>query len=494
MIIGSNIRPSKGLNIVKKKNADTNDIIREILEANSERLELQVLEFSKQFSPTYEGLRKLWHWVKDNIYYKEDPDGVQWIREPARLYSDDEGDCKSFTVFITAVLKNLGLNYTIRFVTYDSRSRMVTHVYPIAYLNNGQVVIMDAVWTRFDSQKEPFYLKKDYNFMEISRLSGIGASSAEQNLLNAARHMANVVKDAPLFEMDLTNLSEMQVIRYLTGGNVAGIGTVGGAFVLPVVAVSGIGAGTGKKIIQALSAPAKKALEVIKNASKKMINVIFQKLLPKAAPFFIFCFVKNPKGKVAFAQKKQMNLINWMAKITGTSPAVILASISKGLSAKYKMSPALLIIDFIKGKLKITGIGIIDDVIKIVFSIIKQLITFFKKNDAPAISPADGSDLSLLKTEMTEVKTASTASVIDQNTKENIEKQRELPDNVVGDNTPSTNDGIVKTTLANPGGTPIELPEGEPKTKELKVPALEKDNSNMMMIGGAALLFMVANR
>ena len=200
--MANGIAPAKHQKVVTYKDGRTPDIIREVLDAVSEKaVLLQVKGFAKQFSRDYDGLHDLFWWVKNNIRYVEDPTGVQWIREPSRLWADRQGDCKSFTLFMCAVAHNMGIPYTIRFVTYSPASKVVTHVYPIFHLD-GRAVIMDAVWTDFDSHKTPFYLKKDYNYMEISRLSGhldgIGAAERTLKTMQAASaHMSKVVQGLP---------------------------------------------------------------------------------------------------------------------------------------------------------------------------------------------------------------------------------------------------------------------------------------------------------
>lgn len=133
--------------------------------------EKQTKKLAKKFPPTYEGLEKLWHFVKNKIRYIEDPDGVQWIRTPARLWHDREGDCKSFTLFIVSILTNMGIDYKIRFVSFAPKSKTVTHVYPVAILD-GDEVILDAVWSAFDDEANYEY-KRDYTMTQISRLSGV---------------------------------------------------------------------------------------------------------------------------------------------------------------------------------------------------------------------------------------------------------------------------------------------------------------------------------
>ena len=75
-------------------------------------------------------------WVDDNISYKRDPDGEQWIKQPARLIADMEGDCKSFSILICAFLSEIGIPNKFRFVSYKGAD--YTHVYPVAVINERE--------------------------------------------------------------------------------------------------------------------------------------------------------------------------------------------------------------------------------------------------------------------------------------------------------------------------------------------------------------------
>ena len=94
-----------------------------------------------------------WYLI-NNVRYKEDRAGYQYIKSPARLLKDGVGDCKSMTIFIASCLHCLGIPHTIRFVNFDGGNQY-THVYCIAYNENGQKIILDAV--ERDSNNEPVY-------------------------------------------------------------------------------------------------------------------------------------------------------------------------------------------------------------------------------------------------------------------------------------------------------------------------------------------------
>lgn len=120
-------------------------------------------------------------WVDDNISYKRDPDGEQWIKQPARLIADMEGDCKSFSILICAFLSEIGIPNKFRFVSYKGAD--YTHVYPVAVINDREFPI-DVVALKQKGVpigQELKYKKKldKMNSTRISELSGVGGMTCQ---------------------------------------------------------------------------------------------------------------------------------------------------------------------------------------------------------------------------------------------------------------------------------------------------------------------------
>lgn len=75
--------------------------------------------------------------------YKIDKAGVQYIKSPARLLTDGNGDCKSFSMFLVCCLHCLGVPAMMRFVNFDG-SGIYSHVYAVAIDECGREIILDA--------------------------------------------------------------------------------------------------------------------------------------------------------------------------------------------------------------------------------------------------------------------------------------------------------------------------------------------------------------
>lgn len=293
--------------------------------------------------------------------------------------------------------------------------------------------------------------------------------------------MENMTKNIISAGTDVTTLTEKEAIAYFTGDKVQGIGSLEAAFFYPTLSVDGVGSEKGKKIIKRLKTAVKKTNSVIKKAAvavknsfKKLVNHVFKQLLPLAAPFFLFTFLKNPKGIIGKAAAKQKKMIQWLAGKMGTSEAVVVAAITRGIYKKYGMAPEKVIKAAAAGTLQLAGmdgVGVIDDAIQVVFSVIKQIVKFFKKNDDPGISKEDGSNVDLLKDAPIEVKTS--AEVIQENTRANTTPSK----------TENADESADNWEQARPNQNMLTAPSNDGASKSLNVPEVEKNRPFMATYG-----------
>lgn len=148
-----------------------NSDIIQVIHSNVPRAKSQMREVAKFFkkSTDLETCRAIWNFLKKEIKYKKDPDGFQNIKLPGRFVGEASGDCKSYSLFTAAILENLNIPYSFRYTSY-SINPTPQHVYIIT--DSG--IIVDAVWNKFNSEKN-YTHKKDYT-MKIQTLSGIGCN------------------------------------------------------------------------------------------------------------------------------------------------------------------------------------------------------------------------------------------------------------------------------------------------------------------------------
>lgn len=162
--------------VLKYSNGNTDDIVQEVLACYRDS-RTQLVKFAPHLrgKDTLETCRNIWNFWKENIQYKIDATGGQWVQTPAAVWSKKVCDCKSFSVAIAASLYALGIDGKFRFTSYGSNTTAPTHVYVVAMVD-GKEIIIDCVWTAFNSQKA-FKKNWDYNMSNIFRVSGLGAIS-----------------------------------------------------------------------------------------------------------------------------------------------------------------------------------------------------------------------------------------------------------------------------------------------------------------------------
>lgn len=158
----------------------TKDIMQAVVDCyNSDYAQVQELADNLPGNDTLSRCRAVFDFVDKNIKYQIDPLKKQWIRTPARLWSDGEGDCKSFSIFICSCLRCMGIPHLFRFAAYEGNSDP-THVYAVAIDESGKEIIVDPVYRDENGKavfnKECPYTKKIdmKGTTEISRLSGPG--------------------------------------------------------------------------------------------------------------------------------------------------------------------------------------------------------------------------------------------------------------------------------------------------------------------------------
>lgn len=158
----------------------TKDIMQAVVDCyNSDYSQVQELADNFPGNDTLSRCRAVFDFVDKNIKYQIDPLQKQWIRTPARLWSDGEGDCKSFSIFICSCLRCMGIPHLFRFAAYEGNSDP-THVYAVAIDESGKEIIVDPVY-RDETGKAVFNKECPYTkkidmkgTTEISRLSGPG--------------------------------------------------------------------------------------------------------------------------------------------------------------------------------------------------------------------------------------------------------------------------------------------------------------------------------
>jgi hypothetical protein len=157
---------------------DNKDLRKQIMDVTPEAV-AQMRGSAKYFKgkDDRETCYKIWKFLKTNIRYEADGE-YQIVRLPSALLATKVGDCKSFSVFTSAVLTNLGIpNHYV--MTSYGKDPTPSHIYVVT--DSG--IICDAVWTTFNAEKSPTYrYKAKPNNMNNKGLGGgctaMGATSS----------------------------------------------------------------------------------------------------------------------------------------------------------------------------------------------------------------------------------------------------------------------------------------------------------------------------
>lgn len=162
-------------------------------------------------------------WVTDNIRYKKDPDGEQWIKTPARIIYDGCGDCKSMTILICSVLSLLGVKNKFRFVSYDGTTNY-SHVYTVAIIDGEEVPVDVVAWKQkgveFGNEVKYTNKKDIMNTTRISELSGFfgkmdGCKSILKDNISAAKLVAESYKLVAIVSADAAMYNKFNILSLL---------------------------------------------------------------------------------------------------------------------------------------------------------------------------------------------------------------------------------------------------------------------------------------
>jgi hypothetical protein len=156
-----------GQTILVKQNANNSELQRAI-EAVIPVATKQAASIADRYKGKNEAetCKKIFDYLKNNINYKADG-ANQAVRLPSGLMRTLQGDCKSYSVFTSAILSNLGIPHKLVYASYDPKDPTPTHIYVMT--NSG--CIIDAVYGKFNAEKKPTY--KKYKNMNISYIAGM---------------------------------------------------------------------------------------------------------------------------------------------------------------------------------------------------------------------------------------------------------------------------------------------------------------------------------
>jgi len=155
--------------------ADNADIRRAITKATP-KARIQARRFAKKFDRGTElqTCKAIFDFLKNDLNYVADGDH-QVVQLPSALLRNRRGDCKSYSVFTSAVLSNLGIPHYYVYASYTGNPTP-GHIYVVT--DSG--IIIDAVYGHFNKEKAANY-KYPTNIngtMRVSTIAGVAKCCA----------------------------------------------------------------------------------------------------------------------------------------------------------------------------------------------------------------------------------------------------------------------------------------------------------------------------
>lgn len=154
------------------------------------------------------------------------------------------------------------------------------------------------------------------------------------------------------------------------------------------------------KFLKKAGAAAKKGVKavtkVVKQSLKWGAKELLEVGLPKAAPLFLYLFVNDPAliaklpAKAKAKRKKAVVMADFIVNGIGMQRNHFMGILRNALMKRYKKSPEAHLADMMKGK--VSGIGIVGDVIKLVGELIGLIKKLVPGKKAPSFSASDAPD------------------------------------------------------------------------------------------------------
>lgn len=133
----------------------------------------KVLKVGNRYSTS----QNIWNFLYKHVNYVKDSIHAEELRRPLRLWADRKGDCDCYSIFISSVLTNLGIDHAFRMAGYKEDFQHVYVVVPKkpkgSLSSRSNYIVIDPVTDQFDHEV-PYSKKFDKIMnMPIKYLNGI---------------------------------------------------------------------------------------------------------------------------------------------------------------------------------------------------------------------------------------------------------------------------------------------------------------------------------
>ena len=170
-------------------------------------------------------LYSLYHFLCVCVPLKVDPMGVQYIRKPAAIIHSKNrcADCKSYSIFIASVLRNLGIPCRLKFCSWAPDDVDVRHVFVQAYPDTGKAVTLDVNLKSYNKEKSPNYHNR---YIDMTKIYSIGDAETSTNVTKSNTLLdGRRLNKMPLVELDLRIFRENLRAEKSAVSGICGIGS-----------------------------------------------------------------------------------------------------------------------------------------------------------------------------------------------------------------------------------------------------------------------------
>lgn len=97
--------------------------------------------------------KAIFNFIKTNIKYKEDPQGIQYVLSPSVIVNQKFADCKGYSILAGSILHGLGIPFKFRFAKYINSQypNEYSHVY-IVIPNGNSYITLDPTLPTFNKE------------------------------------------------------------------------------------------------------------------------------------------------------------------------------------------------------------------------------------------------------------------------------------------------------------------------------------------------------
>lgn len=178
---------------------DVSDIITGILTTHAQYAN-QYDKIAPYFigSNNYQTGANIWHFLKNNVRYKVEPESMQMLKAPAAIVTEiinsrvNTSDCKNMSLFtggILAAINRAGgrINWCYRFGSYKFLDKMPQHVFCVINPDTNKEIWIDAVLPSYNNKKQ-YYYKIDKTPQKMALISLAGTE--EENMIGGKKRQA----------------------------------------------------------------------------------------------------------------------------------------------------------------------------------------------------------------------------------------------------------------------------------------------------------------